>query len=86
MFLNGREIPTPGPHGEEIEDDSFLLLFNAHREDRVFMLPRRRFGAQWALELSTADPAAEPGSAALRRARPRSTSSSRSIVILKRVA
>ena len=26
------------------------------------MLPRRRFGAQWALELSTADAAAEAGS------------------------
>ena len=30
MFLNGREIPTPGPRGEDVEDDSFLLLFNAH--------------------------------------------------------
>jgi isoamylase len=62
MFLNGREIPTPGPRGEDIEDDSFLLLFNAHGEDRMFMLPRRRFGAQWELELSTADPEAQPGS------------------------
>ena len=68
MFLNGREIPTPGPHGEDVDDDSFVLLFNAEHEDRVFTLPRRRFGAQWALELSTADPSAEPGSARLRRA------------------
>ena len=30
-------------------------------------LPRRRFGAQWALELSTADPTAEPGSRPPRR-------------------
>jgi glycogen operon protein len=45
-----------------VVDDSFILLFNAHHEDRTFMLPRRRFGAQWALELSTADPEAEPGS------------------------
>ena len=67
MFLNGREITTPGPHGEDIDDDSFVLLFNAHDEDRQFMLPRRRFGAQWALELSTADPAAEAGSAATAR-------------------
>ena len=63
MFLNGEEIPNPGPRGEKINDDSFLLLFNAHEEDRVFMLPPRRFGARWTLELSTADPAAEPGSA-----------------------
>ena len=34
----------PGPHGEPIVDDSFLLLFNAHHEDCTFTLPRRRFG------------------------------------------
>ncbi len=63
MFLNGREIPTPGPRGEDIEDDSFVVLFNAGHEPCVFMLPRRRFGAQWTLELSTAEPQAAPGSA-----------------------
>ncbi|MGZ4311441.1 MAG: glycogen debranching protein GlgX [Solirubrobacteraceae bacterium] len=62
MFLNGQAIPSAGPHGEEVEDDSFVLLFNAHDEDREFKLPRRRMGAQWELELCTADPAAEPGS------------------------
>ncbi len=85
MFLNGREIPTPGPRGEDVEDDSFVLLFNAHLEDRVFTLPRRRFGAQWALELSTADPEAEPGSER-HGARTELAVVARSIVILKRVA
>ncbi|MEA2272954.1 MAG: isoamylase [Solirubrobacteraceae bacterium] len=61
MFLNGQEIAAPGPHGEKIEDDSFLLLFNAHHEDVTFTLPTRRFGDRWELELTTADPAAEPG-------------------------
>jgi glycogen operon protein len=85
MFLNGREIPNPGPHGEDVEDDSFLLLFNAYGEERAFMLPRRRFGAQWALELSTADPAAEAGSAQY-GARTEVTVIAHSIVILKRIA
>jgi len=85
MFLNGDEIPTPGPRGEKIRDDSFMLLFNAHSEDRVFLLPRRRFGTQWALELSTADPDAEPGSI-LFGARTEVTVISRSTLILKRVA
>jgi glycogen operon protein len=84
MFLNGREIPTPGPYGEDIEDDSFVLLFNAHDEDRTFMLPRRRFGAQWALELSTSDPAAQAGSTRY-GARTEVNVPSRSILILKRV-
>jgi glycogen operon protein len=85
MFLNGREIVTPGPRGEDVEDDSFVLLFNAELEDRVFTLPRRRFGAQWALELSTADPEAEPGSAHY-GARTEVATVARSIVVLKRVA
>jgi glycogen operon protein len=85
MFLNGQEIGALGHRGEEILDDSFLLLFNAHFEDRTFMLPRRRFGAQWTLELSTADPSAEAGSVNC-GARTELEVTSRSIVILKRVS
>jgi glycogen operon protein len=85
MFLNGREIATLGHRGEEIEDDSFLLLINAHHEDRTFMLPRRRFGAQWALELSTADPQAKAGSVNF-GARTEVEVMARSFMILKQVA
>jgi glycogen operon protein len=85
MFLNGQEITTLGPRGEDIEDDSFVLLVNAHGEDRTFMLPRRRFGAQWSLELSTADPQAQAG-AFTYGARTEVELVSRSIVILKRAA
>jgi len=84
MFLNGKEIVTPGPHGENVEDDSFVVLFNAHHEDRQMMLPRRRFGAQWELMLSTADPAAAEGSQRF-GARTEVSLTSRSTVILKRV-
>ncbi|HET6869512.1 MAG TPA: glycogen debranching protein GlgX [Solirubrobacteraceae bacterium] len=85
MFLNGKEIATPGPRAEDVEDDSFILLFNAEGEDRTFTLPRRRFGAQWALELSTADPEAEPDSSR-HGARTEVQVIARSIVVLKRVA
>ena len=54
--------PNTGAARRVIIDDSFMVLFNAHSEDREFLLPRRRFGTQWALELSTADPDAQPGS------------------------
>ena len=84
MFLNGKEIDTPGPRGEDVEDDSFILIFNAEGEDRTVTLPRRRFGAQWALELSTADPEAEPGSSR-HGARTEVPVIARSIVVLKRV-
>ncbi len=85
MFLNGEEIVSPGPYGEEVEDDSFVVLFNAQPEDETFMLLRRRFGAQWALELSTTDPDAEPGSVSY-GARTDVEVVAQSIVILKRVA
>jgi glycogen operon protein len=83
MFLNGREIPDPGPHGEDIADASFILLFNAHDEDRTIRLPRERFGRRWTLELSTADPRASAGSVAF-DARFEVAVVSRSIVVLKR--
>ena len=84
MFLNGREIRTPGPYGEDVEDDSFMLLFNAHDEDCMFTLPRRRFGVTWALELSTNDPETEPGSARY-QAQSEVAVISRSILVLRRV-
>jgi isoamylase len=55
VFLNGEEIRVRTPHGEEIADDSFLLLFNAHFEPVEFTLPTRRFGARWHVELATGD-------------------------------
>jgi isoamylase len=53
VFLNGAEITERAPHGDEIDDDSFLLLFNAYGDEITFTLPTRRFGARWALELAT---------------------------------
>ena len=85
MFINGDEIPLDDPQGEEIHDDSFVTMFNAHHEDRTFVLPRRRFGAQWTLELSTADPTAESGSAHF-EARAEVPVPARSVVMLRRVA
>jgi glycogen operon protein len=53
VFLNGEEIPSRTPDGHEIDDDSFLLLFNAYGEPITFTLPTRRFGTRWAVELAT---------------------------------
>ena len=62
FFLNGEGITAPGPGGERVEDDSFLLLFNASAEDSAFTLPTRRFGKQWALVFDTFDPDVAAGS------------------------
>ncbi len=55
VFLNGQEIHERTDHGEEITDDSFLLLFNAHYEPVEFTLPARRIGARWEVELATGE-------------------------------
>jgi isoamylase len=55
VFLNGDAIPTPGPRGEQIADDSFLMLFNAHHECIDFTVPPAHFGDAWRLEIDTAE-------------------------------
>jgi isoamylase len=54
VFLNGDAITEPGPRGETVRDQSFLLLFNAHREPVTFTLPDSRFGPGWDLLVDTA--------------------------------
>jgi isoamylase len=85
LFLNGREITSPGEHGERVEDDSLLVLFNASAEDVTFRMPSRRFGLLWELELSTAEPDQERG---LYSARTREEVSvvARSVLVLRRAA
>jgi glycogen operon protein len=81
VFLNGQEIPTRGAHGEPIGDHSFVLLFNADGEACDFVLPPRRFGLRWALELTTVDPGAAGEIVPARAAVP---VESRSLVLLRR--
>jgi glycogen operon protein len=84
LFLNGHEFPYRGHRGEQIIDDSFLLVINAHHEDVTFRLPARRWGQTWALELCTADPAAAAGSATY-DARSAFDTLARSVTVLKRI-
>ncbi|MDX6644915.1 MAG: isoamylase [Miltoncostaeaceae bacterium] len=54
VFLNGDKISEPGPRGEKIVDNSFLLLFNAHYEDLPFVMPPDYFANGWFTLLDTA--------------------------------
>jgi glycogen operon protein len=56
VFLNGRAIPSRGPHGEPVADNSFLLCFNAHFEPVAFTMPDRTYGTRWQRVIDTADP------------------------------
>ena len=53
VFLNGDELQAETRSGDEVRDDSFLLLFNAYFDDVTFRLPARRLGLRWKLELRT---------------------------------
>ncbi|WP_067131328.1 glycogen debranching protein GlgX [Microtetraspora malaysiensis] len=57
VFVNGDAISEPGPRGERITDDSFLLLINAHHESLTFTLPGTEFGDRWRPVLDTEDDA-----------------------------
>jgi glycogen operon protein len=54
VFLNGDAITEPGPWGEDVRDQSFLLLFNANREPVTFALPGGRLGVGWEVLIDTA--------------------------------
>ena len=56
VFVNGHAISEPGPRGERIIDDSFLLLLNPDPEDVRMILPGPPLGEQWQPVLDTASP------------------------------
>jgi glycogen operon protein len=61
VFLNGQAIPSRGPRGERIVDDSFLLLFNAHDGPVAFRLPDGAYGDKWSVAIDSARPLVEDG-------------------------
>ena len=83
VFLNGDEIPTHSPHGEDMRDASFMLLFNGHYEPITFSLPTRRFGLRWTVVLSTADGSFGDGGKTVAAREPIEVEA-RSIVVLRR--
>jgi isoamylase len=54
VFLNGSAITEPGPRGESVQDQDFLLLVNAHSAPVWFTLPDASFGASWDVVVDTA--------------------------------
>ncbi|MDB4957008.1 MAG: glycogen debranching protein [Myxococcales bacterium] len=47
VFLNGAGISVPDDRGEPILDETFLLVFHGHPENRVLRLPGAKWGAGW---------------------------------------
>ncbi|MDP9227372.1 MAG: glycogen debranching protein GlgX, partial [Actinomycetota bacterium] len=82
-FLNGNDIATSDLRGKRTNDQSFMILFNAHDDETVFKLPAGTWGDAWAKVIDTARPDLQEGAitfksgAAMRLA-------SRSLVVLAR--
>jgi isoamylase len=54
VFLNGDALTEPGPHGERVRDDSFLLMLSAEREPLEFTVPGVKYGERWVVVADTA--------------------------------
>ncbi|MEV3854846.1 glycogen debranching protein GlgX [Streptomyces sp. NPDC050095] len=86
VFLNGNAISEPGPRGERILDDSFLLLFNASPKDLEFVVPVNH-GRQWETVVDTALPDGLPSDDGEKvQAGDRLTLAGRSLTVLRRPA
>ncbi|MFE1577720.1 glycogen debranching protein GlgX [Streptomyces fradiae] len=86
VFLNGHAISEPGPRGERISDDSFLLMFNAGADDLQFVVPVNH-GRQWQVVVDTAEPEGiAPGQGDKVAAGDRLTLVGRSLTVLRRPA
>ncbi|WP_278259331.1 hypothetical protein [Nocardioides convexus] len=60
MFVSGKPLRTPGPHGEQQIDSSFLLWFHAGAEPAEVYLPDNDWVSAGAIVLST-DPGLPEG-------------------------
>ncbi|MBB4794513.1 glycogen operon protein [Streptomyces nodosus] len=86
VFLNGDAISEPGPHGERITDDSFLLMFNASPGPLEFVVPAG-LGSRWQVVVDTAVPEGVlPGAGTRIGAGRRLTLVDRSLTVLRRTA
>ncbi|MFE3547624.1 glycogen debranching protein GlgX [Streptomyces kronopolitis] len=86
VFLNGSSLSEPGPRGETVTDDSFLLMFHAHDQDKEFVVPEH-LGRQWQVVVDTDRPrAVADGGGDKVKAGDRLTLVGRSLLVLRRPA
>jgi isoamylase len=83
VFLNGQGIRSVGPKGEQITDDSFYIIFNAHHEPLDFKLPSRKYGTNWVKVIDTNTSIVSDNSETY-SAKESITVESRSIIVLRK--
>ena len=55
VFLNGQRLLEPDRRGQQVIDDSFLVVFNAHYENLDFTTPPVEYGSWWTVLIDTAE-------------------------------
>ncbi len=56
IYLNGSDIPETDWYGNQMVDNDFILIFNAHYEPIMFTLPDEHYGKKWRLVVDTHNP------------------------------
>ena len=56
IYLNGSDIPEADWYGNQMVDNNFILIFNAHYEPIMFTLPDERYDKKWRLVVDTHNP------------------------------
>ncbi len=83
VFMNGQGIRSVGPKGDQIVDDSFYIIFNAHHEPLEFKLPSRKYGTHWIKVVDTTNAFVGDESEEY-KAKDSITVESRSIIVLRK--
>jgi glycogen operon protein len=83
VFMNGQGIRSVGPKGEQVTDDSFYIIFNAHHEPLNFKLPSKKYGTNW-LKVIDTNISVVSDNAETYSAKESITVDSRSIVVLRK--
>lgn len=60
VYLNGDAIAEPDSRGQQVKDDSFIMMFNAYHEPIEFTLPGKNFGCRWELIVDTTEETGYP--------------------------
>jgi isoamylase len=55
VFLNGSSLHAVGAKGEQIRDDHFYVIFNAHYEPLDYRLPSAKYCEKWTKILDTSE-------------------------------
>jgi len=83
VFLNGSAIAEKDIRGRVVEDEDFLMCFNAHYEPIAFQLPTTFYADEWEGVLDTAHPVGD--SAVIAKAGAPVLVTGRSLLVLRKV-